>query len=177
VQQGKFKKLIQKVNMKYLGKDAADNQKIAMQRGELQCDNCDYDKVAERLFKINRDLELLGKDIEGFSIQEMAKHIIPQNLKYQAKIKYIDKDGKNLHHEEGIIDLCRSIKEVLDNEYNYHQKEKSCNGKGPRGSTQNNLSAEEREKCDSAKCQKHDGAHKWKDCLEIWHNKEPHHFQ
>ena len=93
-QQAKFKKLIQKVNVKYLGKDAADDQKIAMQCGELQGDDHDHDKVAERLFEINRDLELLGEDVEGFSIREMAKHIIPENLKYKAKIKYVDKGGK-----------------------------------------------------------------------------------
>jgi hypothetical protein len=42
--------------MKYLGKDAADNQNIAMQCGELRYDNQDHDKVAEWLFEINQDL-------------------------------------------------------------------------------------------------------------------------
>ncbi len=35
-QQAKFKKLIKKVNVKYFGKDAADDQKTAMLHGELQ---------------------------------------------------------------------------------------------------------------------------------------------
>jgi hypothetical protein len=40
-QQAKFKKLIKKVNMKYFGKDAADDQKTAMLRGELRCNDHD----------------------------------------------------------------------------------------------------------------------------------------
>jgi hypothetical protein len=136
-QQAKFKKLIQKVNMKYLGKDAADDHKIAMQRGELRYDDQDHDKVAERLFEINRDLELLGKDVEKFTIREMAKLIIPENLKPQAKLKHINKGGKNLRNKEEIIDLCRDIKEVLDIEHGQRQK-------GSRGSSQTQPSTEER---------------------------------
>jgi hypothetical protein len=52
----------------------------------------------------------------------MEKLIIPKNLKPQAKLKYIDKGGNNLHDEEEIIDLCCDIKEVLDIEYGQHQK-------------------------------------------------------
>ena len=62
---------------------------------------------------MNRDLELLGKDANKFLICEMSKLIIPKNLKYQAKVKHVDKGGKNLCNEEGIIDLCQDIKEVF----------------------------------------------------------------
>ena len=136
-----------------------------MLRGELRCNDHDYEKIAERLFEINKDLELLSDDIEKFSIREMAKLVIPENLKYQAKLKFVNKGGKNLRDEEEIIDLCRDIKEVLNIErqkdrfYNHHH------------STSNQISAEERERCDSAPCQKHNGVHKWKDCPDNWHNK------
>ena len=164
-QQAKFLKLIKKVNVKYFGKDAADDQKTAMLRGELRCNDQDYEKIAERLFEINKDLELLSDDIEKFSIREMAKLIIPENLKYQAKLKFVDKGGKNLRDEEEIIDLCRDIKEVLSIE---RQKDR-CYNHHNSGSHQ--LSAEEKEKHDSAPCRKHDGAHKWKECPDNWHNK------
>ena len=47
----------------------------------------------------------------------MARKIILQNLKPQAKLKYIKKGGKELHEEEEIYDLCHLISEVLDIEY------------------------------------------------------------
>jgi hypothetical protein len=97
-------------------------------------------------------------------IREMAKLIIPENLKPQAKLQYIDKGGKNLRDEEEIINLCRDIKEAQDIEYGQCQK-------GSRGSSQTQPLTEEREKHDSAPCRKHDGAHQWKDCPENWHNK------
>jgi hypothetical protein len=106
-----------------------------------------------QLFEINQDLELFGKDVEKFLIGEMAKLIIPENLKYQAKLKYVDKCGKNLRHEEEIIDLCRDIKELLDIEYNQHQRERMRNGNSTGGSTQSQLPPEAREKRDASdKC-------------------------
>lgn len=159
-QQAKFKNFIKKVNVKYFGKDAADDQKTAMLQGELQCNNHNYKKVREWLIKINQDLKLLNKDINKFSILKMAKLVIPKNLKYQAKRKFIDKGSKNLCNEEEIIDLCHDIKEVLNMEC---QKERFCNH---HSSGSNQLSPEEREKRDSAPCQKHNGAHKWKECPE-----------
>jgi hypothetical protein len=91
--------------MKYFGKDAGDDQKTAMLHGELRCNDHDYEKIVERLFEINEDLELLSDDIEKFSICEMAKLVIPENLKYQAKLKFVNKGGKNLCDEEEIINL------------------------------------------------------------------------
>jgi hypothetical protein len=95
----------------------------------------------------------------------MAKLVIPENLKYQAKLKFADKGGKNLRNKEEIIDLCHDIKEVLNIE---RQKDRFCNH---HHSTSNRISTEERERRDSAPCRKHNGAHKWKDCLDNWHNK------
>ena len=65
-----------------------------------------------RLFKINQDLDLLSDAISKLSIREMAKLVIPENLKNQAKLKFVDKGGKNRCNNEEIIDLCCDIKEV-----------------------------------------------------------------
>ena len=47
--------------------------------------------AAKLLFEINNDIELFSKEVEGFPIQEMARKIIPQTLKPQARLKYVDK--------------------------------------------------------------------------------------
>ncbi len=57
----------------------------------------------------------------------MAKLVIPENLKYPAKLKFVNKGGKNLRNEEEIINLCRDIKEVLNIEC---QKHRFCNHHG-----------------------------------------------
>ncbi len=95
----------------------------------------------------------------------MAKLVIPENLKYPAKLKFVDKGRKNLCDEEEIINLCCNIKEVLNIKC---QKDRFCNH---HGSTSNQVSPEERERRDSAPCRKYNGAHKWKDCPDNWHNK------
>ena len=56
-QQARFKKLIQQVNAKYLGRDVADIQKDVMLLGELHYEGQDHEKVAEQLFEINNDTE------------------------------------------------------------------------------------------------------------------------
>jgi hypothetical protein len=112
----------------------------------------DHGKVTERLFEINQDLEHLSKDVNTFLIRKMVKLIIPENLKYQAKHKCVDKGGKNLRNKEEIIDLCCDIKEVLNIEYSQRQKERMHNGNGLGGSTQNKRFPEEREKRDAAPC-------------------------
>ena len=71
-QRKKFKKLIQKVNSKYLGKDAIEDQRDAMEFGELKYEGHDHVSIVERLFEINDDLELFGEEVGKFSIREMA---------------------------------------------------------------------------------------------------------
>jgi hypothetical protein len=86
VQRKKFKKLTQKVNSKYLGKDAIEEQRDVMEFGNLKYDGQDHTSVVERLFEINKDLELFGKEIGKFSIREMAQRIIPNTLKTAASL-------------------------------------------------------------------------------------------
>ena len=95
MQQARFKKLIQKVNVKYLGRDVADVQKDSMLMGKLRYKGQDHEKVTERLFKINNDIELFGEDIKQFPMHEMARKIVPKNSKPQARLKYIEKGGRS----------------------------------------------------------------------------------
>jgi hypothetical protein len=96
----KFKLLIQTVNAKYLGRDAADIQCGAMLMGKLHYEGQDHEKAVKQLFEINGNIELFSEEAEGFPIHEMVRKIIPQMLKPQARLKYIDKGGKQLCEQE-----------------------------------------------------------------------------
>ena len=52
--------------------------------------------------KINNNIKLFGEDARKCPRRKMARKIILQNLKPQAKLKYIKKGGKELHKEEEI---------------------------------------------------------------------------
>ena len=82
--------------MRYLGDDAYDDQKDTMEKGELKYKGHNHEQLAERLFQINDDLELFHEDADKFSMRDMARKIIPQNLKMAARLKYSDKDGPEL---------------------------------------------------------------------------------
>ena len=69
-QQARFKKLIKKVNMSYIGMDAADIQKIAMLVDELCYKGQDYEEVTEQIFEVNINIELFGNDDEKFPMHE-----------------------------------------------------------------------------------------------------------
>ena len=74
-------------------------------------------RKVERLFQINGDLDLFGEDAEGYSLRDMARKIIPKNLKPSAKLKYIDKGGKELQDKQDILDMMETITEVLEVEH------------------------------------------------------------
>jgi hypothetical protein len=164
--------LIQKVNAKYLGRDAADIQRDAMMMGELRYEGQDHEKAIERLFEINDDIELFSEEAEGFPIREMARKIIPQTLKPQARLKYVDKGGKLLREQEDIFELCRTISDVLSIEYEVQQQNnRPRSGNAGGNSSRNQGSTEDRKRKDNLPCRKHDGAHKWKDFPNNWRNK------
>ena len=72
-QRKRFKKLIQKVNSKYPGKDAIEEQRDAMEYGDLTYDSHDHTSVVEWLFEINADLKLFSEEVGKFTIREMAR--------------------------------------------------------------------------------------------------------
>ena len=179
-QRNKFRKLIQKMNARYLGEDAYDDQRDAMEKGELKYEGHDHEQLAERLFQINKDLELFHEVADQFSIRDMARKIIPRNLKTAARLKYNDKDGPDLTSKEDIIKLCRKITKNLNEEKEVErerkQKEKmrneqKSNSSSSKNSSNNGNGNSDKEKKESAPCRIHDEAHKWKDCPNNFRNK------
>lgn len=177
-QRAKFKKQIQKVNAKYLTERAVDHQKDAMENGELKYEGHDHLRVVERLFQINEDLDLFSENAEKYSMREMARKIIPKNLKANARLKYLDKGIDDLRDRDDILKECARITDVLDAEAEIEREKKSkqSNGNGNRNGNgnQNNersTAGEQDGKKQSQPCRKHDGKHLWKDCPDNWHNK------
>ena len=56
----------------------------AMETGEMGYEGHDHEKVTERLFQINEDLELFFQDANKFLIRDMAGKVIPRHLKISA---------------------------------------------------------------------------------------------
>jgi hypothetical protein len=169
-QRKKFKKLIQKVNSKFLGQDAIKEQRDVMEFGNLKYDGHDHTSVAERLFEIKEDLELFGKEVGKFSIQEMAQRIIPNTLKTAASLRFYDKGGEDLRDSKEIIELCRKITTFLKREANANRE--NTDNRNSRGSRSNRPTSNNGNgNGNSAPCRKHEGAHLWKDCPENWQNK------
>ena len=80
-----------------------------METGEMYYNGQDYQKVSERLFQINNNIELLCQNVDKFSIRDMARKIIPRNLKIMAHLENLDKASNELHDKDDIIALFRRI--------------------------------------------------------------------
>ena len=176
-----FFKLVQKFNAKYLGKSAGDHQRDAMMEGKLTYEGHDHLAAAERLFQINEQIELLGPGIEKFSTREMARTIIPKNLKSKAKLKYHDKGGTHKTSRQDILDVVEEVTEYLDveiEEERENRREQKVHGRNPKDKTnprdrQSDDKASEEEETNEFRnpCRKHNGAHDWKDCPDNKFNK------
>ena len=164
VQRKKFKKLIQKVNSKYLGKDAIEEQRDAMEYGNLTYDGHDHTSVVERLFEINENLKLLSEEVGKFTIQEMARRVIPNTLKNAASLCFYDKGGEDLRDSNDIIKLCRKITTFLKREHNVSSSRNSNGNCNDKSSSNNGNSSNGNANGTSTPSRKHDGAHLWKDC-------------
>eukprot|EP00956_Cyclotella_meneghiniana_P034780 scaffold108161_cov35-Cyclotella_meneghiniana.AAC.1 len=123
-QEEKCRAFIKSVNRKYLGKNAADDQKDAMSDGEMYYEGYGHEKAAERLFQINKDLALMNAEVEPFTIREMIRKILPKNLKPKARLRYLDKGGKDKSSADEAIDLCLNIEEYLEEEMKYENDRK-----------------------------------------------------
>ena len=131
-QEEKCRTFIKSVNRKYLGKNAADDQKDAMSDGEMYYEGYGHEKAAERLFQINKDLALMNAEVEPFTIREMIRKILPKNLKPKARLRYLDKGGKDKSSADEAIDLCLNIEEYLEEEemkYENDRKQREKNDK------------------------------------------------
>lgn len=109
-------------------------------------------------------------------MREMARKIIPKNLKANARLKYLDKGIDDLRDRDEILKECARITDVLDAEAEI-EREKKNKQRNERGDGGNHKNDNEKsnpgneEKKQSQPCRKHDGAHLWKDCPDNWHNK------
>ena len=152
-----------------------------MLEGKLTYEGHDHLAVAERLFQINDQHELLGPGIEKFSTRKTARRIIPKNLKSKAKLKYHDKGGTHKDSKQGILDVVEEVTEYLDveieeeRETRDEQKSRGRNHKdktNPTGRQSDDEASEEEETSEFRNpCRKHNGAHDWKDCPENKFNK------
>ena len=115
-QKKKFTTMCKTLCKTKLGNHALNNQKEAMEAG-LDYDGHNHGILVERHFQINSDLDLFGEDAKGYSLRDMARKIIPKNLKPSAKLKYIDKGGKELRDKQDILDMMETITEVLEVEH------------------------------------------------------------
>jgi hypothetical protein len=61
-----------------------------MENGDLKYSHDDHLAVVERLFEINEMFHLLGPNVEEFSMEEMARKVIPRTLHSKCKLKFID---------------------------------------------------------------------------------------
>ena len=116
--------MCQKLCKKKLGKHYLVNQKDVMEAG-LPYEGHNHETMVERLFQINGDLGLFGEDAEPYSIRDMARKIIPKNLKPMARLKYIDKGGKELRDKQDILDMMETITEFLEEENEMSQQRKN----------------------------------------------------
>ena len=123
-QREKFLELIKKSLQKILGSRIADNQIDAMQLGELNYDGHNHEAAVERLLEINDQIQYLAEDAESFSPKEMAKRIIPKNLKPSARLKWIEMGGKALSDPEEMIDLAGQISDMLEAKYEIECEQK-----------------------------------------------------
>ena len=100
---------------------------------------------------INDNIKLFSKEVEGFLIREMERKVIPQTLKPQARLKYVDKGGNQLREQEDIFELCRTISDELSIKYEIQQhNNKSQNSNAGGNSTRNQRSSEDRKKKDTS---------------------------
>ena len=84
-----------------------------MEFGELRYEGHDHTGAVKCLFEINDDLELFGEDANKFSERDMARRIIPKNLKTAASLKFYDKGGNKLRDRDDILELCCRITTIL----------------------------------------------------------------
>ena len=93
-QKKKMRTMFQKMNAKILGKDAANKQKKAMRNGELAYEGHDHAAMAERLFRINEDIDLFSEKAKPFDIDELIRDAIEPTLKSSARLMFVEKSGR-----------------------------------------------------------------------------------
>ena len=113
---------MQKSIQKILAKQIAENQVDEMRACNIGgYEGHDHETVVERVLKINSQLTLLSEDAEKVTMKEMARSIIP---KPDARLKWIEKDGKELTDEDDMIELAGKICDLLQAKHETDRKSK-----------------------------------------------------
>ena len=99
----------------------------------------------------------------------MARSIIPKSLKPDAKLKWIELNGKELYNEADMVELASNIMNVLQVKHRIEMKSKQRSNRND-NRNQNQNRGDKDKGNDSNKdmhkfapCRKHDGKYLWKD--------------
>ena len=93
-----FKRLVQAFGKQYFGRKVAEDQKDAVEYGELTYEGHCHFSVAKRLFRINDQLKY-----EKLSDKAMTKKMIATTLHPVARLEYIRRGGKELTTKQAIL--------------------------------------------------------------------------
>ena len=167
-----FKSSVQEFGKQYFGRKAAEDQKDAMEKGELTYKGHDHFSVAERLFRINDQLKYLGTDIEKFSEKEMMKKVIAKTLHPVTRLEYISRGEQKMTTKRAILNCVQDTQDFLNEEHKIGL-ERSRKFQPRNDSYHNNDTDEKEDNNDreSARdmqfknpCRKHSKEHKWGNC-------------
>jgi predicted nucleotidyltransferase len=109
-------------NWQYFGRKAAEDQRDAMDNGELTYEGHNHFSVAEILFRINDQLEYLGTDVEKFSEKVMAKKVIAKTLHPVERLKYIRRGSKESTSKQAILACVLDMQDFLNDRNRQEQK-------------------------------------------------------
>ena len=145
-----------------------------MENGKLTYEGHDHFMAIERLLKINKDMVVLGPNVESFSVREMARKIVPKTLKDNARLEYIKKGGKELQNEDDILETVQEVQDYLNAEHEVSRGRQNPrnNNNDSRNQDRNRSNGGQGGETDPAMCRIHKD-HLWKDCPLNKKNKNP----
>jgi hypothetical protein len=109
-----MKRKLQEHVMKVLGKKVFDQQQDAIEAGMVKPQGMGHVEGIKRLFAMNDKMKMLTKNGESYSQAIMAKKIIYKALQGVARVKYVDKGGRNKTDKEEILDIMEEIEDLLE---------------------------------------------------------------
>ena len=110
----KMKKLLQKHAVLVIGRKAYEQQQDAMEEGMRKPKGMTLTAQVKRLFRINEDMMMLTEDGESYTQSQMAKKIIYKSLTGSARVKYVEKGGKNKNNKAEILEIIEEIEEAIE---------------------------------------------------------------
>ena len=177
----KMKKLLQRHAVLVIGRKAYEQQQDAMEEGmKNKPKGMTLTAQVKRLLRINEDMKMLAEDGESYTIPQMAKKIIYKSLQGSARVKYVEKGGKNKKNKADILEIIEEIEEALEvqrevdaevRNSNRNDKQKSDNdrngnnkenkGGGNKGNDDDYKSKEDPRKTNPNPCGKPGHKHDW----------------